>query len=360
MRMTQIVDRAVVGRTRNNKGSTKTVVNNSVPRTSEIIYTPLQPIAPSNSAVTVGPFTPPINSMMPPSIRVRVKVQDNTFLIPIPHSDSEVRTVSWLAEQATQRYYQMCGLRPKLSLKKEGALLSPQDPIIHVLQSNEEVLAEVQAWDLPPLVDRYTRACDSLRQAVNGLVLRACEAQESSTCFRLSNLSLNKEHLTPMLRALKLQTATRRLCLSANRLGDDAMDELLASLVTMPNLTLLDLSSNCITHEGLRKLCDPSTPSRDTPFQSLEELNLSLNPLGDGSSQLIASLIRSCPRLSTLKLQACGLTAKFLQHSRLLLSEAMKERILRCCGEDQMKIHPGGDMGLQDPVFLCWSASRCL
>ncbi|GCC49223.1 hypothetical protein chiPu_0033501, partial [Chiloscyllium punctatum] len=32
----------------------------------------------------------------------------------------------------------MCGLRPRLTLKKEGALLAPQDPIIHVLQSNEE------------------------------------------------------------------------------------------------------------------------------------------------------------------------------------------------------------------------------
>ncbi|XP_078060152.1 tonsoku-like protein isoform X2 [Mustelus asterias] len=332
MRMTQIVDRAIVGRTRTNMGKAKIIASTSVPhtsgaRTSELIHTANQPTAPANSAISAEQFTLSVNSVMPPSIRVRVRVQDNIFLIPIPHRDSELRTVSWLAEQAAQRYYQTCGLRPKLSLKKEGALLAPQDPIVHVLQSNEEVLAEVLSWDLPPLTDRYKRACDSLALAVNGLVLRACETQENSTCFRLSNLSLNKEQLTPILRALKLQTSTRQLCLAANRLGDDAMEELLASLVTMPKLTLLDLSSNQITYEGLKKLSEARAASTEPPFPGLEELNLSLNPLGNGSSQLIASLIRSCPLLSTLKLQACGLSARFLQQHRLLLTDAMKSAV---------------------------------
>lgn len=107
-----------------------------------------------------------------------------------PHS-RETHSVAWLAEQAAQRYYQASGLLPRLSLQKEGALLAPQDPISDVLQSNEEVsgrpgpefgvfantgcrglhtagafqvLAEVTSWDLPPLTDRYRRACQSLEQ----------------------------------------------------------------------------------------------------------------------------------------------------------------------------------------------------
>lgn len=47
--------------------------------------------------------------------------------------------MAWLAEQAAQRYYQACGLLPRLTLQKDGALLAPQDPIPDVLQSNEEV-----------------------------------------------------------------------------------------------------------------------------------------------------------------------------------------------------------------------------
>eukprot|EP00061_Rhincodon_typus_P009529 g33103.t1 len=106
-----------------------------------------------------------------------------------------------------------------------------------------------------------------LSLAVNGLVLRVCEIQENSPCFQLSSLSLTKEHLTPLLRALKLQTTVRQLCLSANRLGDDAMEELVACLVTMPNLSVLDISSNQITHQGLRTLCETSRVSQDAPFQ---------------------------------------------------------------------------------------------
>lgn len=49
--------------------------------------------------------------------------------------------MAWLTEQAAQRYYQACGLLPRLILRKEGALLAPQDPILDVLQSNEEVSA---------------------------------------------------------------------------------------------------------------------------------------------------------------------------------------------------------------------------
>lgn len=59
------------------------------------------------------------------------------------------------------------------------------------------------------------------------------------------------------------------------------------------------------------------------PFQCLEELNVSMNPLGDGWSQALACLLSACPVLATLNLQACGLSARFLQQHRLLLASAL-------------------------------------
>lgn len=108
-------------------------------------------------------------------------------------SEADSCTVSWLCEQASQRYYQKCGLLPRLSLQKEGALLSPQDLLLTVLHTNEEVrtalhnlpliviyqeritvtfpcfqvLAEVCSWDLPPLPERYKKACQSLAVGEN-------------------------------------------------------------------------------------------------------------------------------------------------------------------------------------------------
>lgn len=67
----------------------------------------------------------------------------NHVLTPLCCSEADSCTVSWLCEQAAQRYYQKCGLLPRLSLQKEGALLSPQDLLLAVLHTNEEVRTSI-------------------------------------------------------------------------------------------------------------------------------------------------------------------------------------------------------------------------
>ncbi|KAM4026986.1 tonsoku-like protein isoform 2-T2 [Anomaloglossus baeobatrachus] len=316
-KLTQIVDRAVVGRT---KSSCQNV---AIPR---IVDAARAHVTSVDSALP-GSAQPPsvtVNPSLPPPIRVRVRVQDDVFLIPIPHSDGATREVSWLAEQASQRYYQSCGLLPRLTLKKEGALLAAEDLVLHVLQSNEEVVAEVHSWDLPPLTDRYKKACQSLAVEENRLVRKALEQQDTGSSMWLCRLALTGRHLCPLIRALKLQSSLRQLHLSGNLLGDAEVEELLSMLGTMPHLTHLDLSSNRLTHEGIRRL----VPAAGTPdykaMENLEELDLSMNPLGDGLSQPLAALLLHCPVLSTLRLQACQLSAKFLQQHRLLLADAFR------------------------------------
>ncbi|XP_012414241.1 tonsoku-like protein [Trichechus manatus latirostris] len=258
----------------------------------------------------------PSGPALPPPIRVRVRVQDNLFLIPVPHS-TKARSVAWLAEQAAQRYYQTCGLLPRLTLRKEGALLAPQDAIPDVLQSNEEVLAQVTSWDLPPLADRYHRACQSLGQAEHPQVLQAVERQGLGPTFGVCSLALRQAQLTPLLRALKLHAALRELRLAGNQLGDGCTAELLAALGTMPSLALLDLSSNHLGPAGLHQLAS-GLPGQ-AASQSLEELDLSMNPLGDSCGLALASVLRACPSLSTLHLRACGLGPSiFLSHQAAL------------------------------------------
>uniref|UniRef100_A0A8C4UFX7 Tonsoku-like protein n=1 Tax=Falco tinnunculus TaxID=100819 RepID=A0A8C4UFX7_FALTI len=253
-----------------------------------------------------GRGSPPCPPTALPALRVRVRVQDNVFLIPVPQSES--RAVGWLAERAAERYYQTCGLLPRLTLKKEGALLAPQDLVGDVLHSNEEVLAEVQCWDLPPLAERYRRACQSLAVEPHQLLLKVMELQEQSPGLGVGgSLALRPPHLPPLLRALKLQAPLRQLWLRACGLSDDMAADLLATLATLPALTLLDLAGNRLGAQGLRQL----VPQHPGTFQSLEELDLSLNPLGDASCQPLALLLRCCPALTTLRLQACGFTDTF-------------------------------------------------
>uniref|UniRef100_A0A8D2KSB0 Tonsoku-like protein n=1 Tax=Varanus komodoensis TaxID=61221 RepID=A0A8D2KSB0_VARKO len=251
---------------------------------------------------------------------------------PLPCSESEGRPVSWLAEQASQRYYQSCGLLPRLTLKKEGALLAPQDRVVDVLQSNEEVLAEVQSWDLPPLVERYRKACRNLAVGEHRLLLKVLERQEAGPSFSVSGVTLRRLHLAPLFRALKLQASIRRLCLSGTGLGDDAAEELLASVGTMPGLTQLDLSANRLGPEGLHKLANGLSASA----QRLDELDLSLNPLGDRSAQPLAALLCACPVLAVLRLQGCGFTSALLQRGRVvqLRSLSMSHNVLGASGLD--------------------------
>ncbi|XP_062935624.1 tonsoku-like protein isoform X2 [Cynocephalus volans] len=276
------------------------------------------PGRPSGENPVAGQPSAPV---LPPPIRVRVRVQDNLFLIPVPHS--EAHAVAWLAKQAAQRYYQSCGLLPRLTLRKEGALLAPQDPIPDVLQSNDEVLAEVTSWDLPPLTERYRRACQSLGQGEHQKVLQAVDRQGMGPSFSACCLALHQAQLTPLLRALKLHTALRELRLAGNRLGDGCAAELLAALGTMPNLVLLDLSSNHLGSEGLRQLAT-GLPGQAT-LQNLEELDLSMNPLGDSCGQALASLLRACPSLSTLRLQACGFGPSFFLSHQAALGSAFQD-----------------------------------
>ncbi|KAM5280683.1 tonsoku-like protein [Ctenodactylus gundi] len=270
----------------------------------------------------------PLGLVQPPPIRVRVQVQDNLFLIPVPHG-SEAYSVAWLVEQAAQRYFQTCGLLPRLTLRKEGALLAPQDPILDVLQSGDEVLAEVTSWDLPPLAERYRRACQSLGQEEHRQLLQAVEHQGSCHSLSACSLALCQAQLTPLLRALKLHTGLRELHLAGNRLGDGCATELLATLSTMPNLVLLNLSSNHFGRESLCQLAGgpPSQATLQVQAQcgpatlgNLEELDLSMNTLGDSCGQALASLLRACPLLSTLRLQACGFGPNFLNHQETLRS----------------------------------------
>ncbi|KAM6125778.1 LOW QUALITY PROTEIN: tonsoku-like protein [Pterocles gutturalis] len=290
-RLTRLVERIPLGRSREHQ-------------VTEAAETPLP-------AKDGDDGTPPSLPMPlpapPPAFRVRVRVQDNVFLIPVPQSES--RVVGWLAERAAERYYQTCGLLPRL-IQKEGALLAPQDLVGDVLQSNEEVLAEVQCWDLPPLAERYRRACQSLAVEPHPLLLKVTELQEQSPVlgFGVGGLALRPPHVPPLLRALKLQGSLRQLRLRACGLPDTMATDLLATLATLPALTLLDLAGNQLSAGGLRLLL-PRPPN--TAFQSLEELDLSLNPLGDAGCQPLAQLLESCPALATLRLQATGFTHAF-------------------------------------------------
>ncbi|XP_060919035.1 tonsoku-like protein [Labrus mixtus] len=318
VKMTQMPGMVRLGRREVNRSHSPTITDDEDMR-AETPPPPQIHIQPPAHTRMVAPMP----TSMPPPIRMRVRVQEDVFLIPVPQSEADSCTVSWLCEQAAQRYYQKCGLLPRLSLQKEGALLSPQDLLLAVLHTNEEVLADVCSWNLPPLPERYKKACQSLAVDENKRVTRLCEVQDGSSSLTVCGLSLAPSSLSPLLRALKLQASLTELRISGNRLHDSLLPELVATTITMPRLRLLDISASHITGEGLEKAVNALNGHSHPAFPCLEELNLSMNPLGDGVSESLSCLLSCCPLLAKLSLQACGFTARFLQQHRLLLASAL-------------------------------------
>uniref|UniRef100_A0A8P4GG08 Tonsoku-like protein n=1 Tax=Dicentrarchus labrax TaxID=13489 RepID=A0A8P4GG08_DICLA len=291
VKMTQMPGMVRLGRREVNRSHSPTVTDDDDMR-------PETPPPPQiHTQPLVQTMAAPMPTSMPAPIRMRVRVQEDVFLIPVLQSEADSCTVSWLCDEAAQRYSQKRGLLPRLSLQKEGALLSPQDLLLTVLHTNEEVLAEVCSWDLPPLPERYKKACDSLAVDENKRVTRLCEVQDGSSSVSVCGLSLAPSSLTPLLRALKLQASLTELRISGNRLSDKLLPELVATTITMPRLRLLDISACHITGEGLEKAVNALKGHSHPAFP---ELNLIMNPLGDGVSESLSCLLSCCPHTQIL------------------------------------------------------------
>uniref|UniRef100_A0A8C4WWZ9 Tonsoku-like protein n=1 Tax=Eptatretus burgeri TaxID=7764 RepID=A0A8C4WWZ9_EPTBU len=282
-----------------------------------------------------------------PPMRIRVKVQENVFLIPVRSSEQEEATVEWLCSQAAERYYRATGLLPDIRLAQDGAQLAPHDRIADVLQSNEEVLAEVMNWDLPPLPQRYSKACQCLAVAEHPFILRVFNSLQSTPSgiapglaylsAQLNGLGLPGPALVPAIRSLKLQAGLREVLLSGNRLGDGQASELGSLLAAVPGLVRLDVAGNALTSIGLVAIFEGVSTER---MQTLEELNLSLNPLGETAGPALASLMQHCTALRQLGLQACGLSANTVRSFQAALQGAKNLCLLN------LSHNPLGDGGL--------------
>ena len=116
----------------------------------------------SGVTITSAPLQPPVSVSADAPLRIKVRIEGSSYLIPCPRrtEEDENTTIAWLAVEAAERYYSQRRVRPQLSLTTvDGALLCPSDTAAHVLQNNEEVVGRVEHWHHPPLSERYQTAC---------------------------------------------------------------------------------------------------------------------------------------------------------------------------------------------------------
>lgn len=105
----------------------------------------------------------------------------------------------------------------------------------------------------------------------------------------------------PIFKALLHQTTLRVLDLSNNFIQNEGCKQLSRPLETLKHLKTLNLRGNCITSVGLGNL----TSARLT---ELEDLDLSYNPLGNGSIKEIDQICCHATELKKLHLSSCNIS----------------------------------------------------
>ncbi|ESO83101.1 hypothetical protein LOTGIDRAFT_169742 [Lottia gigantea] len=264
--------------------------------------------------------TQPMGSVM----RLKVKVKEKVLLIPVPSSDQN-NNINWLCQEISQRYFSLYGLRPLLTLSTiEGAIFSPEDIISMVLVHNDELIGNIDSWDLPPLHQRYRQACKTLSTVVYGNICNILQTSETSGQLELRDLALRSTQLQPIFRALQGTNNLTVLNLQGNCMGDNGVENLSKIFEAMPNLTTLNLACNNISSIGLKYIADSLQKTTDNKaLQLLSSLDVKYNILGDSCIPSLASLISSLPSLSILNLSSCLLTSNCFQHHRIILANSL-------------------------------------
>lgn len=274
---------------------------------------------------------------------IKVHVEGRTFLVKIP---DENKTVSWLAQETVQRYFNLEKKKPVIYLEtKDGAILCPDDLIGDVVMT-DELCAIVQSFESLTPVAKYEENC-------------------------------KMAGLTPLSDIENLLRFCGSLDLSYTVIPS-AHEKLLWQSINGSNITVLDLS-----------YCDLSSERKSTVFtllpslKELEELklracgliaidlydlskanlcrllNLDLSYNKGLTGQPLTSLIASLPTIRTLSLISCDLVADTLRERSFIEAINKNSSLHQLLVEEELVNEAGSDLlcskirGTHFPSLTC-------
>ncbi|XP_065671588.1 tonsoku-like protein isoform X2 [Hydra vulgaris] len=245
----------------------------------------------------------------------RVKVHVNTTCFLIPCSNNIDENVSWLIEKVESRYRAACGIYARLALKtKDGALLNENDVIMDIIVNNEELVGEILHLDFPPLKERFLLACEDKKIAVNDELLEALT--NGVSCLKLSDMLLEDNDVFVLSICLPCNLNITVLDISKTLLGDENFKILVNVLITLPNLSSLDISNVNITAVGLCYFSEHLDEkikkeyilyNKKPPYSSLSTLLMDFNDFSDQDmfQRALRGIIKICVSLIFISFRHC-------------------------------------------------------
>lgn len=170
-----------------------------------------------------------------------------------------------------------------------------------------------------------------------------CCGLKDSACpletLKLENCGVTAANCRDLSGVVASKASLQELDLGSNKLGDAGIADLCPALLQAScRLRVLWLWECDITAEGCRDLCRVLRAK-----QSLKELSLASNPLGDGGARLLCeSLLEPSCQLESLWVKTCSLTEACCPHFRSVLTQ--NKSLL----ELQMSDNKLGDAGVRE------------
>lgn len=250
-----------------------------------------------------------------PAASLRVRIRDKLLLVPVPPGADE--TVGWLANEAAERYFHLVGIRPVLNVAlADGAVVDPSDPLRCVANCSA-LIGDVVSWHVPPLRERYSKACEKAGVATYARLAPLLEDCEARGAFNLHFAQL--ERLELVFEALRHQQNLHTLDIRGTRLNVASVSALSSCVGTL-SATLRSLGLRCVglTAELLRALADPLGET------GICDLDLSYNRLGGDKGTSVGTFLARCPKLKRLGVSGCGLSDFGTSLERLRALESLE------------------------------------
>ncbi|KZC13712.1 Tonsoku-like protein, partial [Dufourea novaeangliae] len=251
------------------------------------------------------------------SIILNVSVEEKMLKTQVELSKATTQlSVEGILIDIQTKFYNDTGCNVKLDLKTMNGIPVNSNNIFRILNEGDIVQSykcEIIELETPSIVERYGTICGTYGIKVREVISKCLKSCENTFTLRLKQEDTSKQELLSVLKTLEYQKNVQILDLSNGELQDIVgvvLSDCFSKLSTLQELSLqgCDIDSKC-----LNKLVN-------LPLQ-LKLLDLSYNPLGPTSQEILCKLLTPLLQLRTLMLRYCQLSnLRFLSNNNSLVN----------------------------------------
>ncbi|CAL7939632.1 unnamed protein product [Xylocopa violacea] len=235
------------------------------------------------------------------SVILNISVDGQVFKTQVEFSNTMKPLVQDIVSDIETKFYNNCGCKAKLELRTMNGIVINCNNVFTILNEGDIVknfICEIIELDTPPIVERYGTICKNYNIDVRACILHCLKSCENTFILRLKEVDVQRLELISLLKTVEYQKNIQILDLSARALYEmgDVLNDCILRLPTLQELYLsgCDIDSKCLSNIG--KL----------PPQ-LKVLDLSYNPLGSMSQEILCKLLAPLTQLRILNLRYCQL-----------------------------------------------------